>query len=129
MRAEMSSLVMTGSSDPTTLPSRTGASIGRRSFIVGTAGVIGSILLPRLAAADVPAGYDPSQTPPMDKREDFIAWMVKNRGENPKYLGERFDRFKVLVANRDVWNERNKRAFLLTPREEFVRTPNLPHTY
>ena len=107
-----------------------GPRINRRSFGKGAAAALGFALLPRQPAlADVPATYDRSQTPPMDKRQDFIDWMVKNRGENPKYLGERFDRFKVLVANRDVRNDANKRAFLLTPREEFVRQPNLPRTY
>jgi protein-L-isoaspartate(D-aspartate) O-methyltransferase len=103
--------------------------IDRRSFAVGAAAALGQALLPRTAFADVPATYDRTQTPPTDSRQDFIDWMVKNRGENPKYLGERYDRYRVLVANKDVWNAANKRAFLLTPREEFVRKPNLPHTY
>src|SRR5690349_6182051 len=94
--------------------------LDRRGFAIGAAAAVVNLLLPRPAVADVPAGYDRSQTPPMDKRQDFIHWMVKNRGENPKYLGERFDRFRVLVDNRDVRNDANKRAFLLTPREEFV---------
>ena len=58
--------------------------------------------------------------PPMDSREKFIAWGVAQRGEDPKYLGERFDRFGALVRNEDLWDDRNKRAFLLTPREKFV---------
>jgi protein-L-isoaspartate(D-aspartate) O-methyltransferase len=104
--------------------------INRRSFAKGAAAALGFALLPRQAAlADVAPPFDRSRTPPMDKRQDFIDWMVKNRGEDPKYLGERFDRFTVLVANRDVRNDANKRAFLLTPREEFVRQPNLPRTY
>jgi protein-L-isoaspartate(D-aspartate) O-methyltransferase len=65
----------------------------------------------------------------MDKRANFIDWAVKNRGEDAKYLGERFDRFEVLVANRDFRNDANKRAFLLTPREEFVLKSNLPRAY
>jgi protein-L-isoaspartate(D-aspartate) O-methyltransferase len=54
---------------------------------------------------------------------------VKTRGEDPKYLGERFDRFRILVANRDLWNDANKRAFLLTPREEFCLKRNLDRAY
>ena len=53
-------------------------------------------------------------------RANFINWMVENRGEDPKYLGQRWDRYQVLVANRDVGDDANKRAFLMTPREEFV---------
>jgi len=103
--------------------------IDRRSLAIGAAALLGQTLLPRAAAADVPAAYDRTQTPPMDDRQAFIDWMVKNRGEDAKFLGERYDRFHVLVRNRDLWNEANKRAFLLTPRESFVRKPNLAHTY
>jgi protein-L-isoaspartate(D-aspartate) O-methyltransferase len=103
--------------------------IDRRSFAIGAAALLGQALLPRSAAADVPAGYDPTQTPPMDDRQAFIDWMVKNRDEDAKFLGERYDRFRVLVRNRDLLNVANKRAFLLTPRESFVRKPNLSHTY
>ncbi len=55
--------------------------------------------------------------------------MVANRGEDPKFLGEHWDRYEALLRNKDVWDARNERAFLLTPREEFVRTPNLPRAY
>ena len=51
------------------------------------------------------------------------------RGEDPQYLGERFDRFRILVANKDLWNDANKRAFLLTPREEFCLKHNLDRAY
>jgi protein-L-isoaspartate(D-aspartate) O-methyltransferase len=81
------------------------------------------------AFADVPKPYSFDLMPPMDGREAFIDWAVKNRGEDPKYLGERFDRFKGLVANKDVWDKRNERAFLMTPREEFVLKQNLGRTY
>ena len=50
-------------------------------------------------------------------REIFVAWGEAQRNEDPKYLGERFDRFGALVRNEDLWDDRNKRAFLLTPRE------------
>ena len=46
--------------------------------------------------------------------------MIKNRGEDPGFLGKRWDRFKQVIAHKDLWDERDKRAFLLTPREEFV---------
>src|SRR6266566_726088 len=47
-------------------------------------------------------------------------WLGEVRGEDPEFLHQRWDRFEVLVVNRDLMDERNKRAFLLTPREEFV---------
>ena len=122
----MTDLSQTESAAATTLAI---SRIDRRSFAIGAAALLGQALLPRMAAADVPATYDRTQTPPMDDRQAFIDWMVKNRGEDAKFLGERYDRFRVLVRNKDLWNEANKRAFLLTPRESFVRKPNLAHTY
>jgi len=67
--------------------------------------------------------------PPSDKREDFVKWMQANRGEDPKFLDERFERFRVLVANKDLWDKRNMRAFLMVPREEFVLKQNLSRAY
>src|ERR1700684_2859068 len=55
--------------------------------------------------------------------------MVKTRGEAPHFLGERFDRFEQLIARHDVWDEADMRAFLLTPREEFVTAENLDRVY
>ena len=85
--------------------------------------------VPSLSGSDVPTANDPNAMPPMDSRQVFIDWMVKKRGEDPNYLGQRFDRFLQLVGNRDLRDERNKRAFLMTPREDFVLTPNLPRAY
>ena len=59
----------------------------------------------------------------------FIEWMVRNRGEEAEFLGQRWDRFRQAVASRDLWDERDKRAFLLTPREHFVTNPNLSRAY
>jgi protein-L-isoaspartate(D-aspartate) O-methyltransferase len=103
--------------------------VNRRDFLSYATGAFAFGLVPSLARTDVPAPYDWNATPPMDARADFIDWMVKNRGEDSRYLGERWDRFQSLVANRDLLDDRNKRAFLFTPREEFVRPPNLPRAY
>jgi len=54
---------------------------------------------------------------------------VANRGESPNFLRHRFSRYQALVANRDLLDNRNKRAFLLTPREEFVLKQNLGRAY
>jgi protein-L-isoaspartate(D-aspartate) O-methyltransferase len=77
----------------------------------------------------VPTPFTFDMAPPMDNREKFVAWGVANRGEDPKFLGERFDRFIALVRNEDVVNDRNKHAFLLTPREKFVLKQNLARAY
>ena len=65
----------------------------------------------------------------MGGTEAFVKWMVAHRGEEPRFLRERFARFQALVANRDVLDERNKRAFLLTPREEFALKQNASRAY
>src|SRR6185312_14998507 len=101
----------------------------RRAVIAGlVASAIGS-LAAEGARASVPVPYDWNASPPFDDRQAFIAWMVKNRGEDPVFLGERFDRFLQLIAHHDVWDDRNKRAYLMVPRERFVTAPNLTHAY
>ncbi|HLY00367.1 MAG TPA: protein-L-isoaspartate O-methyltransferase [Roseiarcus sp.] len=101
----------------------------RRQFVAGAAGLIAGSLSSGLAFADVPTPFTFDMAPPMDNREKFVAWGVANRGEDPKFLGERFDRFIALVRNEDVVNDRNKHAFLLTPREKFVLKQNLARAY
>jgi protein-L-isoaspartate(D-aspartate) O-methyltransferase len=70
-----------------------------------------------------------SLNPPLTPRADFVSWEVKTRHEDQKFVGERWDRLQILDANRDLWNDANRRAFALTPREEFVLKPNLPRAY
>ncbi|WP_218574580.1 protein-L-isoaspartate O-methyltransferase [Reyranella sp. CPCC 100927] len=62
----------------------------------------------------------PEQSPPMDSKESYIAWMKANRGESDKWLNARWDRFVHVVRNKDLWTDKTKRAFLLTPREVFA---------
>ena len=101
----------------------------RRQFLAGGAGLLGSALAPRLALANVPTPFTFDMAPPMDNRQKFVEWGVAQRGEEPKFLGERFDRFGALVRNEDLVNDRNKRAFLLTPREKFVLKQNQSRAY
>jgi protein-L-isoaspartate(D-aspartate) O-methyltransferase len=101
----------------------------RRDFLLSSAAMLAAGLVPAIARANVPAAYDWDVSPPTDSRTSFVDWMIKNRGEDPHFLGERFDRFQDLVARRDIWEKRNIRAFLMTPREEFVTKPNLSRTY
>jgi protein-L-isoaspartate(D-aspartate) O-methyltransferase len=105
------------------------AFLERRQFLAGAAGLMGGALIPRFALANVPTPFTFDMNPPMDSREKFIEWGVAVRGEDPKFLGERFDRFGALVRNEDIWDIRHKRAFLLTPREKFVLQQNLSRAY
>ena len=102
--------------------------VDRRAFVLGAA-VGAAALAARPALANVPQPYAWTALPPRQSREAFVAWMVKNRGEDPHFLAERFDRFQQLVAHHDVWDEADMRAFLLTPREEFVTRENLDRAY
>jgi protein-L-isoaspartate(D-aspartate) O-methyltransferase len=90
----------------------------RRTFVSGTAALAAaSIVSPAFAATVKPYGWD--VTPPTDMRDNFIAWGVA-RGEDPVFLGQRWDRFQALLKNKDIWGAATIRAFLMTPREEFA---------
>jgi protein-L-isoaspartate(D-aspartate) O-methyltransferase len=97
--------------------------------MTGAAGALAAGLPPSSAGASVPVPYDWNASPPVDQRADYIAWMTKNRGEDPGFLGKRWDRFKQLLAARDIWDKRDIRAYLLTPREQFVTAANLGRAY
>jgi protein-L-isoaspartate(D-aspartate) O-methyltransferase len=75
------------------------------------------------AAGTVEAG------PPMDSKSNFIAWMRENRGEDANLLAQRWDFYVGLMNINDQWDRRNARAFLLTPREEFVPKTNQSQAY
>ncbi|WP_137932495.1 protein-L-isoaspartate O-methyltransferase family protein [Mesorhizobium comanense] len=101
----------------------------RRDFLALSAGAAAFSILPAVVRANVPVPYDRNAEVPFKDKKSFIDWMVANRGEDPKFLAERFDRFQIMVYNKDVLDDRNKRAFLLTPREEFVLPQNLGRAY
>ena len=101
----------------------------RRQLVFGGTAALTAGFAVRAARANVPTPYEWSASPPSSSRDAFVEWMVKNRGEDPHFLTQRFDRFEQLVAHRDVWDEADMRAFLLTPREEFVTAENLDRAY
>ncbi len=102
--------------------------VDRRQFVIGAAAGVAA-LAARPALANVPSAYDSSASPPRQSRGAFVEWMVKNRSEDPKFLGQRWDRLQQLIAHHDIWDEADIRAFLLTPREEFVTAENLDRAY
>jgi len=75
------------------------------------------------------AKFSFDMAPPTDSKEHYVEWMVANRGEDPKFLSEHWDRYQALLNNHDLLNEQTKRAFLLTPREEFMRRISITHSY
>ena len=110
-------------------PITAAALLSRRHVVGGAAAALAGGLLPAAAAAKVPVPYDWSASPPTERRAEFIDWMVANRGEDAAFLGKRWDRLKQLIAQRDIWDARSIRAYLLTPREEFVTSQNLGRAY
>jgi protein-L-isoaspartate(D-aspartate) O-methyltransferase len=104
--------------------------IKRREFLALAGPAAAAALLPGSAGATVPRPYSFGLKPPTTGPADaFIRWAVENRGENPTYLRMRWERYTNMVGHRDLWDERNKRAFLMTPREEFCLKPNLARAY
>ena len=98
----------------------------RRRFLA-TAAATACGALPTLA--NVPKSYSWDIAPPTTAGDAFVAWMQENRGEDPQFLRERWARFQVMVGNHDLVDDRNKRAFLLTPREDFVLKQNRDRAY
>lgn len=106
----------------------------RRDFLCAAAGAATLLPVGRAARAaiytsTVPKPLDRDAMPPMDSADAYIKWMVENRGEDPKYLALRWERFQGMLRNRDLSDKRNMRAFLMTPREEFVLQQNLGRAY
>ncbi len=76
------------------------------------------------------AGYPYGlEAPPRDSAAAFVNYMRDKRGEDPKFLELRYQRFLALLNNKDLWREKEMKAFLLTPREKFCRPWNLPRAY
>jgi protein-L-isoaspartate(D-aspartate) O-methyltransferase len=101
----------------------------RRTFLTCAAAVVGAAAARAPLAWAVPKPYSWEVAPPTATGEAFVKWMVTNRGEEAPFLAQRFERYEMLVINRDVLDERNKRAFLMTPREEFTLKRNQKRAY
>ena len=103
--------------------------LNRREILLASGMVIAANQFPKAADAAVVKAFDWSANVPMDTGDKFVKWAIENRGEDEAFLRKRWERFRVLVDNKDVKDDTNKRAFLLTPRERFVTKANLPRTY
>ena len=95
----------------------------RREFLIGAAA--GLAALPTRAATP----FRGDMWPPLNDKAAYVAWMVANRGEEAKYLERRFDRYREVLAFHDLWTPAEKRAFLMTPREEFVLPQDKEQAY
>jgi protein-L-isoaspartate(D-aspartate) O-methyltransferase len=97
----------------------------RRDFLLGAAA--GVLAASQARAATLP--FRPDLWPPMAREGEFVAWMVANRGEDPLLLSERFFRYQQLLSINDLYSPADKRAFLMTPREEFVLPEDRQRAY
>jgi protein-L-isoaspartate(D-aspartate) O-methyltransferase len=102
--------------------------MNRRDAIFGSLAALAAFRVAP-AAANVPLRISFDVTPPTTSKAAFVAWMQANRGEDAAFLAQRWDRYLTLIDNKDLWDDRTKRAFLLTPREEFVTKMNLSQAY
>jgi len=104
--------------------------MNRRAFVLGLAPIATAALARSKADVLGPLPYSSASDPPMDDRAAFVSWMEFNRGEDSKFLRLRWDRCRTMVTNhRFMGDVRNRRAFLMTPREEFVTSGNLARAY
>jgi protein-L-isoaspartate(D-aspartate) O-methyltransferase len=96
----------------------------RRTFVFGAAALLASS-----ARADAPKPFRRDAVLPMANKVDYVNWMVVNRGEDSARLGERFERYQQIAAINDLYTPAEKRAFLMTPREEFVLPDDRANAY
>ena len=93
----------------------------RREFLLGLAASV---------AASSPLVALAAEGPPISSKAEFVAWMTANRpAEERKYLERRWDRYQVLLSFNDLWTVADKRAFLMTPRQEFCLPEDRENAY
>jgi protein-L-isoaspartate(D-aspartate) O-methyltransferase len=82
---------------------------------------ISSITLPGVQKYDGPRL---AQSMPIETKEAWLSWMSKNRSDDPVFLEQRWNWAQNLVITSELKRPEDVRAFLLTPREHFVRARN-----
>jgi len=65
-----------------------------------------------------------AQSMPIETKEAWLSWMSRNRGDDPAFLEQRWNWAQNLVNTSELKRPEDVRAFLLTPREHFVRAQN-----
>ena len=103
--------------------------MNRRELLLGGATLLGAAAIGAPARAAIGRAFDQDLWPPIDGRDAYVAWMKDNRGEDANFLGQRYDRNLKLVSGKDLWEAATTRAYLMTPREEFVTHDNLARAY
>ncbi|MDR2500474.1 MAG: protein-L-isoaspartate O-methyltransferase [Treponema sp.] len=65
-----------------------------------------------------------AQSMPIETRDAWLAWMRNNRSDAPNFLEERWKLAQAFVETSELRRHEDVRAFLLAPREHFVRRQN-----
>ena len=65
-----------------------------------------------------------AQSMPIETKEAWLSWMNKNRSDDPVFLEQRWEWAQELILSSELKRPEDVRAFLLTPREHFVRAHN-----
>lgn len=70
-----------------------------------------------------------AQSMPIETKEAWLSWMSRNRNDDPVFLEQRWEWAQDLVHSSELKRPEDVRAFLLTPREHFVRAHNKGFEY
>ena len=65
-----------------------------------------------------------AESMPIETKEAWMSWMRRNRNDDPVFLEQRWEWAQDLVLSSELKRPEDVRAFLLTPREHFVRAHN-----
>jgi protein-L-isoaspartate(D-aspartate) O-methyltransferase len=65
-----------------------------------------------------------AESMPIETKEVWLSWMKRNRTDDPVFLEQRWEWAQELVLSSELKRPEDVRAFLLTPREHFVRAAN-----
>jgi protein-L-isoaspartate(D-aspartate) O-methyltransferase len=65
-----------------------------------------------------------AQSMPIETKEVWLSWMRNNRNDAPAFLEDRWKLAQDFVLSSELKRPEDVRAFLLTPREHFVRVRN-----
>ncbi|MDR1898978.1 MAG: protein-L-isoaspartate O-methyltransferase [Treponema sp.] len=65
-----------------------------------------------------------AQSMPIETKETWLSWMRNNRNDSPAFLESRWNLAQDFVLSSELKRSEDIRAFLLAPREHFVRARN-----
>ena len=70
-----------------------------------------------------------AETMPIETKEAWLSWMSRNRNDEPRFLEARWQWAEELIISSELKRPEDVKAFLLTPREHFVRAMNAGDEY